>query len=231
MNKSAEDLIQELKEGKLPSFWISRNDDAPWADKITIVTKKQEAEIIDLFIELLKSKKVIKVPKNKNVKGFCKKEADLSRGFYRMLQDPDKQVDFLVYAENNEYAGMSVLRPRETRNNHGFIYISLLCSIKKGSGTKIINIIKDAVKTGTESGEIELSPLQSAVGFYKKLGFIPTMMTWFYDDQGESEVQLEEPKASSGGYRKNGFITLRSRYRKNAGATSHNFTQKSRKLV
>ncbi len=230
MNKSADDLIQELKEGKLSSFWISRQDDAPWADKITIVTKKQQSEIIDLFIDLLKTKKVIKVPKNKNVKGFCKKEVDLSPGIYYHLEEKDKDNDFLVYAEDGEYTGMTVITPTQQKFRW-VVYINYLCSIKKGTGTKIINLIKDVIKTNQDTTYIDLSPLESAVDFYKKMGFVVSEMTWFYSKKRGTDVQLEEPKAASGG-KKNGMRTLKLKHMsKNAKTTSRNIAQKSRKLI
>lgn len=232
MNKSADDLIQELKEGKLSSFWISRQRVVPWASKITIVTKQQQSEIIDLYLDLLKTKKVIKIPKNKKVTGFCKKEADLSRGFYNMLNYKNKENDFLVYAENGEYMGMSILTPDELAEEDNWkIYVNLLCSIKKGTGTKIINLIKEAIRTSDEYGYIELSPLESAVDFYKKMGFFVSEMSWYYDKDSETDVQIEEPKAASGG-RKNGMRTLKLKHMsKNAKTTSRNIAQKSRKLI
>jgi hypothetical protein len=234
MNKSANDLIQELKEGKLSSFWISRNDDVPWADKITIVTKKQQSEIIDLFLDILKTKKIIKVPKNKHVKGFCKKgDTDLSEMFYDEIEEKNKDNDILVYIENDEYAGMTVLYPMERyKSSRWDIYVNLLCSVKKGTGTKIINLIKDAIKTNKKSGAIELSPLETAIEFYKKMGFRATRMIWVHNPNIKQDVQIEEyPKVVSGGYRKNGMKTLKLTHTKNAKVTSRNITQKSSKLI
>jgi hypothetical protein len=234
MNKSAEDLIQELKEGKLSSFWISRNDDVPWVDKITIVTKNQQSEIIDLFLDILKTKKIIKVPKNRNIKGFCKKgDSDLSISIYDELEQKDKDSDFLVYAEDGEYSGMSILTTIARRNSRWDIYVNLLCSIKKGTGTKIINLIKDAIKTNKRNGAIELHPLQSALEFYKKMGFQTSHMIWYHFNKPniKQDVQIEDTKVGSGGYRKNGIKTLKIMNSKNAKTTSRNFTEKSRKLI
>jgi len=228
MVKTAEELIAELKEGTLSTFWISRDEDVPWADKITIVTKKQENEIINLFIELLKSKKIIKVPKNKKVKGFCKKEADLSPGIYDSLEEQSKDEDFLVYAENNTYLGMAVLYP-EPRSNHWDIYVNYLCSVEKGTGTKIMDMLKDAVKTNKTFGRINLSPLESAVEFYKKMGFKISHMYWHYY-KTKNNIE-EEKKVATGGYLKNGIRTLKLKHLKNAKSTSHNFTKKSSKFI
>jgi hypothetical protein len=63
------------------------------------------------------------------------------------------------------------------------------------------------------------------------MGFTATRMSWVYDKYSESDVQIEEPKASSGGRRKNGMRTLKLKYIKHGKASSHNFTQKSPQFV
>ena len=235
MAKSAKELIEELKEGKLTTFWITRDDDVPWIDKVTLVSKSQQAEILDLTLKNLKDQKVLKVKEGKRIgvrpSGFCKPgDDDLSDGFYSyMMERRDKDTDFLVYTVDGKYAGASVLMTRHwgENDNPWGIYVNLLCSIKPGTGTKILTMIKEAIKTqGKNKGYIELNPLDSAVGFYKKLGFSTSQMRWY---RGREDEKLEVP--TKGGLRKNGLLTRKLNRIKNAKITSRNLTQKSRKLV
>jgi len=231
MAKSAKELIEELKEGKLTTFWITRDDDVPWIDKVTLVSKSQQSEILDLTLKNLKDQKVIKVKEGKRIgiraSGFCKSEADLSESFYSSMKDDrDKDTDFIIYTVDGKYAGASVLMINHWGRNDSpwSIYVNLLCSVKQGTGTKIITMIKEAIKTqGKEGGYIQLGPLDSAVGFYKKLGFRISQMMW------HNWKHIEEP--TKGGQRKNGLLTQKLKHDKHAKVTSRNFTQKSRKLV
>lgn len=233
MAKSAKELIEELKEGKITTFWITRDEDAPWLDKVTLVSKAQQVEILDLVLKNLKDQKVIKVKEGKRIgsraTGFCKSEADLSNGFYRyMTEHRDKDTDFIIYTEGGKYTGASILKPNNWGKNYDWnIYVNLLCSVKQGTGTKIITMIKDAIKTqGKDKGHIELGPLESAVGFYKKLGFRISTMTWH---NGYEEEKLEVP--TKGGRRQNGLLTRKLNHIKNAKVTSRNITKKSSKLI
>ena len=234
MAKSAKELIEELKEGKLTTFWITRDDDVPWIDNVTLVSKSQQAEILDLTLKNLKDQKVLKVKEGKRIgvraTGFCKTgDDDLSRAFYRYLTEyRDKEIDFIIYTVDGKYAGASVLRLQHWGGNDSpwNIYVNLLCSVKQGTGTKIITMLKEAIKTQGKRGYIELGPLDSAVGFYKKLGFQISQMTWCNGSDGQ---KLEVP--TKGGLRKNGLPTRKLKHSIHAKATSRNFTQKSRKLV
>lgn len=227
MAKSAKELIDELNEGKLTTFWITRDDDVPWIDKVTLVSKAQQAEILDLTIKNLKDQKVLKVKEGPRIgiraTGLCKPEADLSEHFYSSFKDErNKETDFIIYAVDGKYAGASILSAMHYGDSPWNIYVNLLCSMKQGTGTKILTMVKDAIKTQGKRGYIQLSPLDSAIGFYKKLGFRTSQMIWHNTKEQEN---LEVP--TKGGIRKNGLLTRKLTHRKNAKTTSRNFTQKS----
>lgn len=232
MAKSAKELIEELKEGRLVTYWITRNEDVPWLDKATLVSKAQQAEILDLTLKILKDEKILKTKEGKRIgiraTGFCKTgDDDLSRGFYRyMIESRDKDTDFIIYTLDGKYAGASILTTRHWRDSPWSIHVNLLCSVKQGTGTKILTMLKEAIKIQGKHGYIELNPLPTAVGFYKKLGFISSEMTWY---NGSEEEKLEMP--TKGGQRKNGSLTRKLKHIKNAKITSRNFTKKSNKLI
>ena len=230
MTRSAKELIEVLKEGKLVTYWITRNEDVPWSDKVTYVSKSQQAEILDLTLKNLKDQKALKVKEGPRIgiraTGFCKPETDLSEHFYTsMIENRDKDTDFIIYTVDGKYAGASVLSPIDGRS--WYIYVSLLCSVKQGTGTKILSMVKEAIKTqGKDKGYIDLSPLDNAVGFYKKLGFSTSKMSWY--NRG-NDGTLEMP--TNGGQRKNGLLTRKVKHTKYAKSTSHRSTQKSDKFI
>ena len=228
MAKSATELIEELKQARLTTFWITREKDVPWLDKVTLVSQSQQAEILDLTIKNLKDQNVLKVeedPSGKlHVTGFCKPDpvSDLSGSFYDyMLKHRNEDTDFIIYTVDGKYAGACVLRTAQTqKHKYWNIRIDFLCSVKQGTGTTIITMIKEAVKMGGKNSYIVLSPLDTVVDYYKKLGFTVSEMAWY-----------DEELPTKAGKRKNGLLTRKLKHKKNAKVTSRNSTKKSRKLV
>lgn len=176
--KSAKDLIRILQGGKLITFWISSQKKSPFNGHYIYVTEKQRTQIIKLFLNILEKRNIIKSVDDA-ISGFCKSDLDLSNSVGSSLESNN---DIILYCKGEEYGGICGLT-QEMADDFWYINIKILCSVEKGTGTKIIDMIKNAIKTQPR-GFILLNPVETAIGFYNKVGFIPSQMIWFHIKTG-----------------------------------------------
>ena len=163
---------------------------------------------------------------------FCKGEGlikDLSIEIFNSLRNNDFKDILIEFDDKGNYAGICIIN--EVNNEKGF-HINYLCSIKSGTGSKILNKIKKFIIHDNQNNKkypisITLTPLTEAIMFYLSQKFQPDpIMRWniflekrpsalqYLKTSNENTAQLEKYESLSdplfGGH-KNGLTRRRKR--------------------